>query len=108
MGHVVAEAFRKSWPPAFAGPEIGRLSGGTLRWRTVKNKKILGIIPAACFVRGGYRLTIVLRDPFLDWWETTLPKPDEKPPSAPWLKRRSATDTAAEQADPGAAATTQN
>jgi len=72
MGHPAVEGFRKEWPAAFAGPEIDRLSGRAIRWSTTQNKRSRGEIPPDCFING--HPTIVLRDAFLDWWQTTLPE----------------------------------
>jgi hypothetical protein len=72
MVHPIVEAFRREWPAAFAGPEIDRLSGNAIRWSTTQNRRSRREIPEECFVRRGARLTLVVRDPFLAWWETTL------------------------------------
>jgi hypothetical protein len=71
MAHPAAEGFRKEWPAAFAGPLLDKFSGNAIRWSTTQNRRSRGEIPADCFVPG--RPTIVLRDAFLRWWETTLP-----------------------------------
>ena len=70
VAHPVVEAFRKEWPPAFAGPLLDKLSGNACRWSTTQNRRCRGEIPAGCFVEG--RPTIVLRDPFLDWLDRRL------------------------------------
>jgi hypothetical protein len=70
MAHPVIAAFRKEWPAAFAGPLLDKLSGNAKRWTTTQNERSRGEIPAECFIPG--RPTIVLRDPFLDWWEEKL------------------------------------
>jgi hypothetical protein len=79
MAHPVVEGFRKEWPPAFAGPKLNELSGNAIRWSTTQNRRSRRQIPDECFVRGGARLVIVLRDPFLDWWATTLPEASSSP-----------------------------
>jgi hypothetical protein len=70
MAHPVVEGFRKEWPAAFAGPSLDKLSGNAFRWSTTQNRRSRGEIPSECFVNG--RPTLVLRDPFLNWWATTL------------------------------------
>src|SRR5438045_555983 len=45
--------------------------GGALNWGTLQNKRCKNEIPAECFVRSGTRVLIV-RDPFLTWWGSTL------------------------------------
>jgi hypothetical protein len=64
------DGFRNEWPAAFAGPRIDELSGHAIRWSTTQNRRSRGEIPAGCFIDG--RPTIVLRDPFLDWFESFL------------------------------------
>jgi hypothetical protein len=88
MAHPVVQGFRKEWPSAFAGTMLDKLSGNAIRWSTTQNKRSDRKIPAECFVRGGARLTIVLRDPFLDWWETTLPGERTSPVVFPRRGRR--------------------
>jgi hypothetical protein len=70
MAHPAVEGFRRAWPTAFAGPMLDKLSGNAIRWPTTQNRRSRGEIPRECFIEG--RPTIVLRDPFLDWWETFL------------------------------------
>jgi hypothetical protein len=70
MDHPVVEGFRKEWPAAFAGPHLDKLSGRAIRWSTTQNRRSRGEIPRDCFIEG--RPTLVLRDPFLNWWQTTL------------------------------------
>ncbi|WP_290920227.1 hypothetical protein [Halodesulfovibrio sp.] len=65
-------------PPVFAGKEIDRLLGKAICWRTIQNirsKKDLPDhkkIPRTCFVRSGDRKTLIIRDPFLEWWISQL------------------------------------
>jgi hypothetical protein len=70
MAHPVVEGFRREWPAAFAGPSLDKLSGNAKRWSTTQNQRSRGEIPAECFIPG--RPTIILRDRFLDWWESKL------------------------------------
>jgi hypothetical protein len=70
MAHPVVEGFLKEWPAAFAGPKLDELSGNAIRWSTTQNRRSRGEIPAECFVDG--RPTLVIRDPFLRWWASTL------------------------------------
>ena len=56
-------------PPMFAGTELDNLTGKAICWRTIQNKKAAKEIPNSCFLRDGKRKLIVIRDPFLSWWE---------------------------------------
>jgi len=69
--HQVVEELRKALPPVFAGVSVGELTGGAIHWPTIQNRRSLRQIPDECFVRSGPRV-LVIRDPFLDWWGTTL------------------------------------
>jgi len=70
MEHVIEE-LRKALPPVFAGTSLDELTGNAIHWPTVQNRRALRQIPDDCFVRSGTRV-LVLRDPFLNWWGTTL------------------------------------
>lgn len=67
----IVEELRAFLPPVFAGTSIDDLTGGAIRWRTIQNKRSLREIPDECFIRAGAKV-LVRRDPFLDWWATTL------------------------------------
>jgi hypothetical protein len=69
---LVAE-LRRTLTPIFLGSKIGELTGYSIAWGTVQNKRSLDQIPNAdeIFVRSGNRV-LVRRDPFLAWWATTL------------------------------------
>jgi hypothetical protein len=68
-------------PPVFPGSKTDELTGGAIAWGTVQNKRSRREIPDECFVRSGSRV-LVLRDPFLRWWVTTL-SPARCPPVLP-------------------------
>jgi hypothetical protein len=70
--HPVVHKLRVQLPPTFAGPKIDQLTGGAICWGTIQNKRSRREIPSECFARSGAGPTIVDRDLFLDWWETTL------------------------------------
>jgi hypothetical protein len=70
LQHVIDE-LRQTLPPVFAGTSMGQLTGGAIHWPTIQNRRALREIPDECFVRSGTRV-LVLRDPFLAWWATTL------------------------------------
>jgi hypothetical protein len=79
------EELRKTLPPVFAGTSVDELTGSAIRWRSVQNKKSLGEIPIECFARSGSKL-LIIRDPFLNWWTTTLAEahqPVARSPSQP-------------------------
>jgi hypothetical protein len=67
----VIDELRQTLPPVFAGTSLDELTGGAIHWPTVQNRRALRQIPDDCFVRSGNRV-LVLRDPFLNWWGTTL------------------------------------
>ena len=67
----VIDELRKTLPPVFAGTSLDELTGGAIHWPTIQNRRALRQIPDDCFVRSGTRV-LVLRDPFLNWWGTTL------------------------------------
>jgi hypothetical protein len=67
----VVEELRKALPPVFAGISLGELTGGAIHWPTIQNRRALRQIPDDCFVKSGPRV-LVIRDRFLDWWQTTL------------------------------------
>ena len=72
MEHIIAE-LRRSLPAVFLGSKTDELTGHSICWATVQNKRSRREIPNEneMFVRSGNRL-LVKRDPFLDWWGTTL------------------------------------
>jgi hypothetical protein len=87
MEHVIAK-LRQELPPVFLGSRIGKLTGDAISWGTVQNKRSRREIPneSEIFIRSGNR-TLAVRDPFLDWWATTLSEarrppvlPDRQPP----------------------------
>jgi hypothetical protein len=87
----VVDELRQTLPPVFAGTSLDELTGVAIHWPTVQNRRALRQIPDDCFVRSGTRV-LVLRDPFLNWWGTTLSEarqPDARRP------RRQRTEAAA-------------
>jgi hypothetical protein len=87
----VVEELRQTLPPVFAGTSLNELTGGAIHWPTIQNRRALRQIPDECFVRSGTRV-LVLRDPFLDWWRTTL---SEARPPIVTRPRRQKADVAA-------------
>jgi hypothetical protein len=83
MEHVIEE-LRKALPPIFAGTSSDELTGGAIHWATIQNKRALRQIPDECFCRSGPRI-LVIRDRFLDWWQTTLS--EARQPGAPGHRR---------------------
>lgn len=67
----ITAKLRETLKPVFPGTSTDEMTGGAIRWRTIQNKRSRREIPDECFVRSGRRV-LVVRDPFLDWWETTL------------------------------------
>jgi hypothetical protein len=83
--HII-DQLRKELPAVFAGKQLDELTGHAIRWSTIQNKRSERLIPTDCFVRSGTRV-LVVRDPFLSWWATTLseaapPGPDRTTPPA--------------------------
>ena len=76
MDHVLEE-LRKALPAVFAGTSLDELTGNAIRWATTQNRRAQRKIPDKCFCRSGPRV-LVIRDPFLDWWQTTLTEAREK------------------------------
>jgi hypothetical protein len=87
----VVDELRQTLPPVFAGTSLDELTGGAIHWPTVQNRRALRQIPDDCFVRSGTRV-LVLRDPFLNWWGTTL---SEARQPIVTKRRRANTDQAA-------------
>jgi hypothetical protein len=67
----VVDELRQTLPPVFAGTSLSNLTGGAIHWPTIQNRRTLRQIPDECFIRSGTRV-LILRDPFLAWWGTTL------------------------------------
>jgi hypothetical protein len=86
----IIEQLRAALPPVFLGSASAELTGGVICWGTIQNKRSRREIPDDCFVRSGPRV-LVVRDPFLKWWETTL-QPARQPavPIAPRRRGRPA------------------
>lgn len=83
MEHVIAQ-LRQTLPPVFLGSKIGELTGYSIAWGTVQNKRSRREIPkeSEIFIRSGNRV-LVRRDAFLDWWATTLAEARRPPPVMP-------------------------
>jgi hypothetical protein len=89
--YPIVEELRAALPLVFTGPSLDERTGGAICWGTIQNKRSRGEIPPECFTRSGSGPTIVIRDPFLDWWRTTLrdarspsggpPRRGRRPPS---------------------------
>jgi hypothetical protein len=67
----VIEELRKFLPPVFAGTALNDLTGNAIHWPTIQNNRAQRNIPDECFVKSGRRV-LIIRDPFLRWWSTTL------------------------------------
>jgi hypothetical protein len=79
MTDIIAE-LRRALPRVFLGAKLDQLSGGAINWGTTQNRRSRDEIPNAdkIFVRSGNRV-LVIRDPFLDWWATTLSEAKRAP-----------------------------
>ena len=101
----VVDELRKALPPIFAGSSLDDLTGDAIRWLTIQNKRSRREIPDECFVRSGHGrgrgVILVRRDPFLDWWGTTLVDARQPAPNTPpRRRRRSGSATAAKETAP--------
>jgi hypothetical protein len=68
---TIIDDLRAALPPVWLGTRTDELTGGAICWGTTQNRRSRGEIPDECFARSGTRV-LVIRDPFLDWWKTTL------------------------------------
>ena len=89
----VIDDLRQALPPVFAGTAMGQLTGDAINWGTIQNKRCAREIPEACFIRSGARV-LVVRDPFLDWWATTLTEAKRTPTKQPRRGHNAATEAA--------------
>ncbi|MEL7640748.1 MAG: hypothetical protein AAGU21_13985 [Solidesulfovibrio sp.] len=67
----IIEELRAAWPPVVAGQSLDELTAGAIHWPTIQNARSRREIPAECFAYAG-RKVLIVRDPFLAWWKTTL------------------------------------
>jgi hypothetical protein len=67
----IIEELRAALPPVFAGQSLDELTGNAIHWPTTQNARSRREIPAECFAYSG-RKVLIVRDPFLAWWKTTL------------------------------------
>jgi hypothetical protein len=93
------DQLRQALPTVFLGSKLDQLTGHAIAWGTVQNKRSRREIPNEneIFKRSGNRL-VVARDPFLDWWGSTLSqarRPPVLPPRQPPRRQRRAKATAA-------------
>lgn len=72
MEHLI-ERLRQELPAVFLGAKLAELTGHAIVWGSVQNKRSRREIEneSRIFIRSGNRV-LVIRDPFLDWWATTL------------------------------------
>lgn len=67
-------ALKKELPPIFLGKNLTELTKGAFNWRTFQNMKCRGKVPEGVLLRSGNRNLLVVRDPFLEWWQSRLTK----------------------------------
>lgn len=67
----IIEELRAALPPVFAGQSLDEFTGKAINWRTIQNARSRREIPSNCFGYAGKKV-LVIRDPFLAWWRTTL------------------------------------
>jgi hypothetical protein len=73
MGLCTAlQNLQKNLPPLFAGTELDVLTGNGYRWRTLQNEKSAGMVPQDVFLRSGKKKLLVVRDPFLNYWQSKI------------------------------------
>ena len=83
---AIIDELRATLPPVWLGTRTNELTGGAICWGTIQNRRSRHEIPDECFARSGSRV-LVIRDPFLDWWASTL-SPARHPPVLPPRPRR--------------------
>ncbi len=66
------EQLKNTMPPVFAGTELTNFTGKAYQWRTLQNEKALGKVPPEVFLRSGGRKLLVVRDPFLAFWQSKI------------------------------------
>ncbi len=87
------EQLRKTLPAVFAGVSFDELTGGAIRWETIQKKRCKREIPDECFARStSARGVLVVRDPLLDWWATTLTDARQPFAGTPRRRRRNRSD----------------
>jgi hypothetical protein len=86
---AVIDKLRAALPPVFLGAKTDELTGHAIAWGSVQNKRSRHEIPneSEIFIRSGNRV-LVVRDPFLDWWATTLSDARRPPVVAPPRRQR--------------------
>jgi hypothetical protein len=85
--HSIIEDLRAALPPVWLGTRTDELTGGAISWGTTQNRRSRGEIPDGCFARSGTRV-LVIRDPFLSWWATTLSEARRPPVVSPPRRQR--------------------
>jgi hypothetical protein len=83
---AIIDELRAELPPIWLGTRTDELTGGAICWGTTQNRRSRGEIPDECFARSGSRV-LVIRDPFLSWWQSTLSLAHH-PPALPLRRRR--------------------
>lgn len=66
------EKLQETLPPVFAGKSLDQFTGNGYRWRTLQNEKSKGETPDDIFLRSGTRKLLIVRDAFLQYWQTKL------------------------------------
>lgn len=56
-------------PERFLAMELDELTCGLFKWRTIKNLRCKGKIPADCFMKVSPRKIVIVKSRFLDWAE---------------------------------------
>ena len=78
MNTELMQQLQASMPPLFAATELDRLTGNSLRWTTLQNRRANKNIPESekppksCFRQDGARKILIVRDELLTWWLGTL------------------------------------
>jgi hypothetical protein len=83
----IVDDLRAALPVVWLGTRTDELTGGAICWGTTQNRRSRGEIPDECFARSGTRV-LVIRDPFLTWWATTLSDARRPPPVVPPRRQR--------------------
>jgi hypothetical protein len=86
----IIEQLRAALPPIFLGPSVDERTGEAVVWSTMQNLHSRGLIPDEVFTYSG-RKKLILREPFLQWFGSTLTNEPPIPKSKPPLRRRNST-----------------
>jgi hypothetical protein len=68
------QEFREKWPAIFAGTSLGSMTKEGYRYRSLLNEISRGDAPRDILMKDGKRKNLIVRDKFLDHWQSKLKK----------------------------------